>query len=556
MASYLHLKRYRQIVNAFARQGFGYLLDQMGLGEMISWAWQSKDPEKHRLSFGARLRQVMEELGPAFIKLGQMLSTRGDLLPQEVIRELAKLQDRVPPFPFLEAKEIMQDELGASWEKDFRWVEPEPLAAASIGQVYRAELADGRQAVIKVRRPGVEQSIKVDLEIVVDLARLAENRLPKARFYHLVELMEEFARTIKLELDYTQEGRNSDRLRKNLARANLVRIPETFWQYTTARVLTMEYLAGIKLNNLNELDHHRIDRCRVAKNLIEVFLQQILLDGFFHGDPHPGNLAVLPDQTLVLLDFGVVGRLSEEQKIHFGALVLGITSRSSSQVIRALARMGILSADKDSRALRRDVDLLSERYYDLPLGQIRLGEVFVELLDLAFIHQLRIPSELALIVRSLITVEGIIRELHPQLSMVEIAQPMAGKLMSRRLAPGFLARQAEEYLGEYSSMALEFPRKIDRLVTALVEGRLALGLSHHNLDQVMRQMEGMANRLSFSLVLLAFSIVMAGLLVATAISAERGRVFLWGLPFLEVSFILASVMGALLCWAIFRSGRI
>ncbi|MBS3977524.1 MAG: AarF/ABC1/UbiB kinase family protein [Syntrophomonadaceae bacterium] len=556
MASYLHLKRYRQIVNAFARQGFGYLLDQMGLGEMISWAWQSKDPEKHRLSFGARLRQVMEELGPAFIKLGQMLSTRGDLLPQEVIRELAKLQDRVPPFPFLEAKEIMQDELGASWEKDFRWVEPEPLAAASIGQVHRAELADGRQAVIKVRRPGVEQSIKVDLEIVVDLARLAENRLPKARFYHLVELMEEFARTIKLELDYTQEGRNSDRLRKNLARANLVRIPETFWQYTTARVLTMEYLAGIKLNNLNELDHHRIDRCRVAKKLIEVFLQQILLDGFFHADPHPGNLAVLPDQTLVLLDFGVVGRLSEEQKIHFGTLVLGITSRSSSQVIRALARMGILSADMDTRALRRDVDLLSERYYDLPLGQIRLGEVFVELLDLAFIHQLRIPSELALIVKSLVTVEGIIRELHPQLSMVEIAQPMAGKLMGRRLAPGFLARQAEEYLGEYSSMALEFPRKIDRLVTALVEGRLSLGLSHHNLDQVMRQMEKMANRLSFSLVLLAFSIVMAGLLVATALSAERGRVFLWGLPFLEVSFILASVMVALLCWAIFRSGRI
>jgi len=556
LASYLHLKRYRQIVNAFARQGFGYLLDQMGLGEMISWAWQSKDPEKHRLSFGARLRQVMEELGPAFIKLGQMLSTRGDLLPQEVIRELAKLQDRVPPFPFLEAKEIMQDELGASWEKDFRWVEPEPLAAASIGQVHRAELADGRQAVIKVRRPGVEQSIKVDLEIVVDLARLAENRLPKARFYHLVELMEEFARTIKLELDYTQEGRNSDRLRKNLARANLVRIPETFWQYTTARVLTMEYLAGIKLNNLNELDHHRIDRCRVAKKLIEVFLQQILLDGFFHADPHPGNLAVLPDQTLVLLDFGVVGRLSEEQKIHFGTLVLGITSRSSSQVIRALARMGILSADMDTRALRRDVDLLSERYYDLPLGQIRLGEVFVELLDLAFIHQLRIPSELALIVKSLVTVEGIIRELHPQLSMVEIAQPMAGKLMGRRLAPGFLARQAEEYLGEYSSMALEFPRKIDRLVTALVEGRLSLGLSHHNLDQVMRQMEKMANRLSFSLVLLAFSIVMAGLLVATALSAERGRVFLWGLPFLEVSFILASVMVALLCWAIFRSGRI
>jgi ubiquinone biosynthesis protein len=556
LASYLHLKRYRQIVNAFARQGFGYLLDQMGLGEMISWAWQSKDPEKHRLSFGARLRQVMEELGPAFIKLGQMLSTRGDLLPQEVIRELAKLQDRVPPFPFLEAKEIMQDELGASWEKDFRWVEPEPLAAASIGQVHRAELADGRQAVIKVRRPGVEQSIKVDLEIVVDLARLAENRLPKARFYHLVELMEEFARTIKLELDYTQEGRNSDRLRKNLARASLVRIPKTFWEYTTARVLTMEYLAGIKLNNLNELDHHRIDRCRVAKKLIEVFLQQILLDGFFHADPHPGNLAVLPDQTLVLLDFGVVGRLSEEQKIHFGTLVLGITSRSSSQVIRALARMGILSADMDTRALRRDVDLLSERYYDLPLGQIRLGEVFVELLDLAFIHQLRIPSELALIVKSLVTVEGIIRELHPQLSMVEIAQPMAGKLMGRRLAPGFLARQAEEYLGEYSSMALEFPRKIDRLVTALVEGRLSLGLSHHNLDQVMRQMEKMANRLSFSLVLLAFSIVMAGLLVATALSAERGRVFLWGLPFLEVSFILASVMVALLCWAIFRSGRI
>lgn len=551
----IHLKRYRQIVNTLVKHGFGYLVDQLGLGDLVSWARRARTEEKTRLSRGAHLRMVMEELGPTFIKLGQVLSTRPDLLPKDVIEELARLQDQVPPFPFEEVQHVVEEELGQPLAEMFRSFDREPLAAASIGQVHRAELAGGEAVVVKVRRPGVERVIQTDLEILFDLARLAERHTVWGQVYSFTDMAEEFARTLKLELDYAAEGRNADRLRENFRDNPAVRIPRVYWAFTTGRVLTMEYVDGVKLSNLEELEHRGWDRRQVARNLAQTVLQQVLLDGFFHADPHPGNVAVLPGGVLAFMDFGLVGRLSEERKRQFVSLVLGLVRRNTGQVIRSITEMGIVGQEVDLMAFKRDVDRLRERYYDIPLGQIRLGTAIGEILDLAFKYRLRMPTELTLLAKTLVTLEGVVRDLDPDLSIVSIAEPLARTLLRRRLAPGTLARAAGEYTLDVGGIMLELPRKLEGILDKLLAGNVSLRLEHQNLERAMSHLDRIANRLSFSLVLLAFSIVTAGLVIGSALGADRGRFFFWSLPVLELAFLLATLMVTYLIWAIFRSGR-
>ncbi|KKM09762.1 ABC transporter [Clostridiales bacterium PH28_bin88] len=555
MRRHIHLKRYRQIVNTLAKHGFGFLVDQLGLGDLVSWARRVKAEEKTRLSGGARLRLVMEELGPTFIKLGQVLSTRPDLLPRDVIEELARLQDQVPSFPFEQVQGLVEEELGQPLAELFRSFDREPLAAASIGQVHRAELATGEAVVVKARRPNVERVIRTDLEILFDLGRLAERHTLWGQFYKFSEMAEEFARTLKQELDYTAEGRNADRLRQNFSGDPTVKIPGVYWVFTTDRVLTMEYVEGVKLSDVEELERRGWDRRLIARNLAQAVLKQVLLDGFFHADPHPGNVVVLPGGVVAFLDFGLVGRLSEERKRQFVSLVLGLVRRNSNHIIRAVTEMGIVGQEVEMQAFKRDVDLLRERYYDVPFGQIRLGTAISEILDLAFRYRLRIPTELTLLAKALITLEGVVRELDPGLSIVAIAEPLAHTLLRRRLVPGMLTRTAREWALDYGGLLLDLPRKLDGFLDKLVTGDAILKLEHQNLERAMSHLDRIANRLSFSLVLLAFSIVTAGLVIGSALGADRGRFFFWSMPVLELAFLLATLMVAYLIWAIIRSGR-
>lgn len=554
---YKHLYRYRQVANILAKHGFGYLLDQLGLSDMLSYHQRLKktgEKRAERLSRGERLRMALEELGPTFIKLGQLLSTRPDLLPKDIIAQLEKLQDRVSPFPFFEVKRLVEEELGQEMPELFASFDEQPLAAASIGQVHKARLKNGEQVVVKVRRPGVERIVATDLDILFDLARMAEKHTSWGKMYSLVEMVEEFNRFMRQELDYGAEGRNAERFAKNFAGDDTVYIPSVFWDYTSSKVLTLEYVEGVKLTNLQELENRRWDRKRIAGNLSRAVLKQILINGYFHGDPHPGNLAVREGHVIVFMDFGITGTLTQERKKQFVRLALALVRGDSNRVVRTILDMNMGTGQVDMRKFRRDVEIMRDRYYTIPFSEINLGEAVSEILDLAFKYGIRIPTEFTLLAKALLTLEGVVQELDPDLNIITVAEPFAKTLIRQRLAPKNLGREIWEILQEYSDILLEMPRQVSDILGKVQEGALTMKLEHRNLQQAINQLDKVANKLSFSIVLLSFSIVVAGLVIGASLGADEPS-FLWQLPILEVGFGVASIMFVWLIIAIFRSGR-
>jgi len=557
---YRHARRFQTVARVLVHHGFGYLLGQLGLTEYLAFyrrrSPQGLDETQPLLTRGERVRRVLEELGPTFVKMGQMLSTRPDLLPEDIRSKLAKLQDQVPPFPFVQAQSLIERELGRPLGEIFPYFDAKPLAAASIGQVYRARLHTGEEVVVKIQRPGIEEIIAVDLEILHAIAQLAEKRTAWGQLYRVVELVEEFRRTLLQEMDYLAEGRNTEHFRQNFRGEATVYIPKVCWEYSTSRVLTMEYVAGVKLGDIARLKEQGQDPKRIAHHLARAILQQILVDGYFHADPHPGNIAVLPGETIVLMDFGMVGRLTQERQRQLIQLVLGLVRRNSGQIVRTVAEMGIGGREVDMEGLRQDVDRLRERYYDVPLSQIKLGEAIGEILDLAFKYRIRIPTEFSLVAKALITMEGIVEELDPALSIVEVAEPFVRRLMRQRLQPGRLWKELGERAGEFGDVFFRLPGRIDRALKQVEDGRLTIKLEHAELRDTLSRMDRISNRLSFSIMLLAFSIIIAGLVVASALVTGAGGGFLWvKMPFLGIGFVLAVIMGGWLLLAIFRSGR-
>ncbi|WP_338824614.1 putative protein kinase UbiB [Moorella humiferrea] len=547
---YIHLNRYRQIVNVLARYGFGYLLDQMGLGELIL----KRQRQQSALSAGERLRLALAELGPTFIKLGQLLSTRTDLLPPDIVTELARLQDRVPPFSFAEVKDTVEKELGRPLEEVFLQFCAEPLAAASIGQVHRAALPGDKQVVVKVQRPGIAERVRIDLEILFDLARLARHHTVYGRIYDFPRMVEEFARSMEAELDYTVEGRNTDRLRENMAGNAQVYIPKVYWDYTTVRVLTQEYVEAVKLNDLEEIDRQGYNRRRIAVNLARAVYQQIFIDGFFHGDPHPGNLAVLPGDVIVFMDFGLMGILSEERREQFIDLLLGIVRRRSQDVLRTITAMGMVPEGVDKGALRHDLDVLRDRYYHVPLSQIHLGRALEELMHLAFKYHLRLPPELTVLAKTLITLEGLARKLDPDLELAELAEPYGRELLRRRFSASALRQALTDNLSLTWDMLKHLPRRLEDIVDRLEGGGLTVKVEHQNLRALVNHLDRIVNKLTVSIVLLAFSIIMASLIISAALGAPSNSIF-FRLPTLEIGFGAAGLMLIWLLAAIWRGGR-
>jgi len=443
-------------------------------------------------SLPERLRMIFEELGPTFIKFGQILSVRRDLLPEEYFREFEKLQDAVPPFSYIEVAGLIQEEFGQDVKDIFEELASEPLASASIAQVHLARTKDGLEVVVKVQRPQIRQIILQDLAIMEHLAQLLARRIPELGRYDPIGLVEEFRKTILLELDFRREGRNADRLRRHLEEMPGIVIPQVYWEYSTPRVLTIEYLMGQGLRET--VSRSDEERHVIAANLYKAFLKQIFEDGFFHGDPHPGNLLFLSNGSVGLLDFGIVGRLSRDRLAGLGTILQAIMEQDVEVLLDECIALGLMPMDLDRRTIQYELEDLLAENLDLPLGDIALGHILETLFEMGRKHRLKVHSNLVLLGKTMMTIEAVIRSLDPSFALVEEARWEMERLVRSRLSPEALFKTGWRTTRQVYHLARRLPQRLERILQHVEEGRVRIELMPGTEAHLLRQWERMWHR--------------------------------------------------------------
>lgn len=533
-------RRSREIINVFTKQGFGCFFAPLRFPWRFFPFPQAPEERKDE-DRGERLRVALETLGPTFIKFGQLLSMRPDFLPPDLIRALQKLQDNAYPFSFELVRQEIRAELGAEPEGLFAFFDPEPLAAASVAQVHRARLRTGEEVVVKVQRPGVKQVVETDLAILFRLAHLLQ-RTRLGKVYNLVGVLNELSQTFQKELNFETEAQNAVLFRKNFQGKEKVYIPAVYQAYSTPRVLTLEYLEGKKMGEIFAYPG-AWDRRQLATDLAQIFAQMILKDGFFHADPHPGNIVLLPNGKIGFMDFGMVGSLEGEQRKLLEYLITSFLRKKTSQLIQALMGMGITNPQTDLVSLRREIEHLREHYTGIPLSEIRLNLVLQELFHLAFRYRLRLPANLALLAKTLGTLEAVIQRLDPHLSFTELA---ATFLQSLEKGAGKKMRwqKIEEAALNYLNFFQDFPRQIKEIQEKLLQEELLINLRHVNLNELTNWLDRMTNRVAVGLVSLALSILATGLIIGLSlrgIGVPTWQPFILILVFIVVGTSLAVV---------------
>jgi ubiquinone biosynthesis protein len=551
-----YINRYREIAMNFSYAGFGFLVEELGLDELLSLPkriilrQQKSAEEKSR---GERIRLFIEEMGPTFIKLGQIASTRPDMIPKDIIEELEKLQSDVPPFSFEEVTRVIEDSLGVKVDDVFLNLDEKPLGSASTGQVHKAQTVEGQVVAVKVQRPDIEKTMRNDLEILHHLATLAEQRMEWAKRYHVKDMVEEFSEAILDELDYTIEANNADKIQKQFENDQGIKIPEMIRELSTKNVLVMEFIDGIPINHHAELEAKGFSREVLAEKLSNAIFHQIIVEGFFHGDPHPGNVSVLEDGSIALMDFGMVGRLSSEMKYNFGSLLISMMRKDASGVVRAIAKMGIVPAGVDMSVLNRDAEKIRDKYYDQPLGEVNLGEGVQDIFQIANKHRIGLPQDFTILGKSIITLESVVSSLDPEFSIMDVAEPFGRLLVKEKYDPRHLATRAYSNLQEASDTAVDVTDNLRIFSESLRDKRIPVQLSLRRFEELFRRMDRIGNRLSFSIVLLSFSIIMVGLIVGAAIAGQT--TVIWQIPAIEIGFVLAVFLFLGLLYSIFKSGR-
>jgi ubiquinone biosynthesis protein len=436
-----HLNRSRQIAGVLMTHGWTYLTGVSPDKALGNNSASGSKPE--------HLRLALEELGTTFVKLGQILSTRADLLPPEYLTEITKLQDCASPVPFEAIKQTLDAELGRPIEEMFAEFDPKPVAAASIGQAHQATLFDGTEVIVKIRRPGVVEQVNEDLEILKELAAAASKRWQFADRYDLNGLVEEFSQTLRAELDYIREAHNAERFAANFKNDPIIRIPRVFWDTTTSRVLTLERVRGLKINDLVGLDQSGIDRTRLAESASGAVLKMVCEDGFFHADPHPGNFFIQPDGTIALIDFGMVGLLDETTQDRLADLLISITRNDADRLVDVFFDLGVTRTRVDRQSFRRDIENLLSAYWGLPLSELRVMNILDDVFEVMRRHHLHLPSNLALLLKTVIMVEGLGVNLDPDFRLTTILLPYSEKLnilpfvgSNRRDAPAWTSRDS------------------------------------------------------------------------------------------------------------------
>ncbi len=547
-----HLRRYRQIIGVFLKYGFDEVVHAAQKDLVLRFGSRIIPklgrPGAREMSRAERLRYAAEELGPTFIKMGQILSSRPDIIPPDIAAELQKLQDEVTPLPFDQIRRVIEEEWGRPLQDVLPRIEEQPLAAASIAQVHRAALGDGTQVVIKVQRPGIQKVIEVDLEILYDLAHILMRRAKDLPVQNPVGIVQEYDRSIHRELDFYQEGRNLARFGRMFADDPTVLIPKYYPELSTRRVLVMDYIDGIKVSDLERIEAAGLDPVEIARRGARLVLTQVFDHGFFHADPHPGNVMVLPDNVIAPLDYGMVGYLNETTIEELGHALIGVIRRDVRRVMKSLDQLGVTQTTDNRAELQDALDDFINRYYETPLKQLQLDVIASEVFQMVQRYRLKVPSNLSLMMKALISLGGLGLTLNPDFDLVSEARPYAKRIMMRRFDPRSKARAGVMMLDDLYRLGEEFPAGIRDILHKARQGHLRLQFEHRNLEELVGEMHRSSNRIAAALIIAAL-IVGSSMVVQSSLGP-----LLFGMPVLGlVGYLLASVLGLRLVWEIFRS---
>ena len=555
--TYKNIRRFQTILNVLVKNGFGHLIEQLNLQHLIAASQRLfglrkyQEIGKDRITMPIRVRMVFEELGPTFIKFGQLLSLRPDLIPQEFVDEFQKLQEDVPPVSFESIKQQIESELGAPLETIFSSFEENAYAAASIAQVHKAVLPDGQQVMVKVQRPKIEQIIGTDINILFQLAYLIDRYIPESKVYSPVGIVEEFSKSIKRELDFTIEAGNTQRFYDNFAGDPHVIIPKVYWELSTKKNLVLQRLEGIRINQIHVMKERGWDTAKIALFGCQVFLRQILEYGFFHGDPHPGNILLIKEDVLGLIDFGIVGRLDKEVLESCSAIFFSLLKRDYEKLVQEYIKLGFTSPDTDIRHFRRDFTELLETYLDRPLKFLHIGEVLNQAIQVSLKHHISVPVDLILLGKTLLFIESIGTELDPHISLLSISRPYAQKLLKKKFHPHRLLTNIIGSVTDVTDFLKPLPRQLRILINKILDGELEIEFVHLGLENLIREIDRSSNRISFGLIISAL-IIGSSIVMHTEIGPA-----LYGLPIIGIiGFSFAGLMGIGLVISILRSGKL
>ena len=547
------LGRLHDIASILIRYGFGDAVRRVGLstvlektGKVLHW----KDAEQYaRMEPPQRVCKALEDLGPTFVKLGQLLSTRSDLFSQEWIIEFEKLQDHVPAVSFDKLRVQLEEDLGAQPEEIFPYLETQAMAAASIAQAHRAQLADGTDVILKIRRPSIRPIVESDLRLLERFAEMAETEVEGIQRFQPRELVRQFSRSLRRELDLAGECRNAERISNNLKDDPSIIVPKVYWSWVSERLNIQEYIDGISGRDLKAVDEANLDRKLLAKRGANAVLKMVLEDGFFHADPHPGNVFYLADEGIAFIDFGMVGHLSEERRYQVVDLIYGMVERKTQIVVDVLLDWS-RSFQVNTEALSNEVDAFIDQYHGLPLKQLSLTGMLTDLMTILREHQLSLPPDLALLVKALITLEGMGRQLDPDFDMVSEIHPFLRRTLVSRYSPDALAKRGWQSLTSMLNLLSSLPKDFHVLIKSARRGVLQVKVDVTRLDSFAERLDGAASRLTVG------TVTSALIIGSSIVMTIKGGPTLFGLPmFGLIGFIGAAIGGIWLLLSVWRSGK-
>lgn len=507
------LRRYREIVRIMLRHGFGYLIVEFGLQRFVPFhkGWFGHSRKEVPYSSAEHLRLLLEELGPTFIKMGQILSTRPDLLPQEMAAEFTKLQDAAPPVAWKDIHAVLKEHLARDPETVFEELDTSPEASASIGQVHRGVLADGQIAAIKVQRPGVEQQIALDLEVLRNIARRAAQN-PQYAPYEPIAIIEEFAQTITRELDYAQEARNIDRYRRDLDPRENIRVPEVFHSLSGRHVLVMEYIEGVRIDDTEQLKTIQVDPKELANRLARLLLGSAFSKGFFHADPHPGNFRITEDGTMVLLDFGMVGYLPPRDRAVLTELTMAMVEADPERMTDRLIELGLKVKGPNIAHLEAEMGRFLNNYFDLPLSQIPMGEVLTNLLELIRSLRMRLPAQMAILTKTILMAEGIGTRLDPDFHLVPVARRFVRRAIINRFRPDKSDSRLRLASLDALTLVEQAPKDLRHLMGRIKRGEMDMEITMDD-HQIIRELRLLGKTIKISALTIALVVAVALLML-------------------------------------------